>query len=136
MNDDDTPILPPAVRDVKGRLLPGQRSINPNGRPPAIRDLKEAAKAHTRQALNTLISVMNDSEAPQASRITAAVALLDRGWGRPQQNVEARIESVDMGKAAAQALMDLANRAKIAKAAEQANTVIPDYKDITPARPN
>ena len=114
-DDEEIEILQPATRDTKGRLLPGQRSINPKGRPPIIRDLKEAAKAHTRQALNTLVSVMNDPGAAQASRITAAVALLDRGWGRPQQNIEARVENVDIAKSAAQVLMDLSRRAKESK---------------------
>jgi hypothetical protein len=114
-DDEEIEILQPATRDAKGRLLPGQRSINPKGRPPAIRDLKEAAKAHTRQALNTLVSVMNDSEAPQASRITAAVALLDRGWGKPQQNIEAKIEATDMAKTAATVLLDLSRRARESK---------------------
>ncbi len=114
-DDEEIEILQPATRDTKGRLLPGQRSINPKGRPPIIRDLKEAAKAHTRQALNTLVSVMNDPEAAQASRITAAVALLDRGWGRPQQNIEARVENVDIAKSAAQVLMDLSRRARESK---------------------
>ena len=114
-DDEEIEILQPATRDAKGRLLPGQRSINPKGRPPIIRDLKEAAKAHTRQALNTLVSVMNDSEAPQASRITAAVALLDRGWGKPQQNIEAKIEATDMAKTAATVLLDLSRRARESK---------------------
>lgn len=114
-DDEEIEILQPATRDTKGRLLPGQRSINPKGRPPIIRDLKEAAKAHTRQALNTLVSVMNDSEAPQASRITAAVALLDRGWGKPQQNIEAKIEATDMAKTAATVLLDLSRRARESK---------------------
>lgn len=114
-DDEEIEILQPATRDTKGRLLPGQRSINPKGRPPIIWDLKEAAKAHTRQALNTLVSVMNDSEAPQASRITAAVALLDRGWGKPQQNIEAKIEAVDMAKTAATVLLDLSRRARESK---------------------
>lgn len=114
-DDEEIEILQPATRDTKGRLLPGQRSINPKGRPPIIRDLKEAAKAHTRQALNTLVSVMNDSSAPQASRITAAVALLDRGWGKPQQNIEAKIEATDMAKTAATVLLDLSRRARESK---------------------
>ncbi|MCL2657753.1 MAG: hypothetical protein FWD62_10115 [Betaproteobacteria bacterium] len=31
---------------------------------------------------------MNDENAPQAARISAANALLDRGYGKPQQAVE------------------------------------------------
>jgi hypothetical protein len=43
-----------------------------------------------------------------------------------------------MGKAAAQVLMDLANRAKLRKAEEaaelaRANTIEANYKDVTPA---
>lgn len=125
--DDEIEILPPATRDNKGRLLPGQRSINPKGRPPIIRDIKEAAKSHTRQALNTLISVMNDLEAPQGARIQAATAILDRGWGRPQQNVEARVEVTDTARAHAEALYELARRAK-ERRAEQDGMI-----DVTPA---
>ena len=129
--DDDVAITPPAVRDQKGRLLPGQRSINPNGRPPAIKDIKEAAKSHTRQALNTLIAVMNDADSPAASRVTAATALLDRGWGRPMQNIEARVDVTDMGKIHAEVLMELSRKAKEAKAAEKMIDVTP-----TTVRPN
>lgn len=125
--DDDTAILPPATRDAKGRLLPGQRSINPNGRPPAIKDIKDAAKAHTRAALNTLISVMNNLDAPAASRVTAAEAILNRGWGRPMQNIEARVDVTDLGTTAASVLMELTRAAKEAK---QAGQII----DITPTK--
>lgn len=114
-DNDDIDIMPPATRDSRGRLLPGQRSINPKGRPPAIKDIKDAAKAHTRQALNTLIAVMNSVDAPAASRVTAAVALLDRGWGRPQQNVEARIDIADTATTAATVLMELTRQAQEAK---------------------
>jgi hypothetical protein len=127
MTEDDVEILKPAVRDSKGRLLPGQRSINPLGRPAIVKDIKEAAKQHTKQALNTLISVMNDTEAPQGARIQAATAILDRGWGKPQQNVEARIEVADMAKAHADALIRLTNLAREARE-ERSTSMI----DVTP----
>ncbi len=31
---------------------------------------------------------MNEPKAPAAARVTAAVALLDRGWGKPKETVE------------------------------------------------
>jgi hypothetical protein len=127
MEEDEVKVLEPATRDKKGRLLPGQRSINPAGRPPIIRDIKEAAKQHTKQALNTLISVMNDTEAPQGARIQAATAILDRGWGKPQQNVEARIEVADMAKAHADALIRLTNLAREAREERSASMI-----DVTP----
>jgi len=124
------------MRDDKGRYLAGI-SGNPTGRPKVVGELRELASVHTPQAIQTLADIMNDKEAPPAARVAASTALLDRVYGKPQQNVEARIESVDMGKAAAQVLMDLANRAKIRKAEEaaelaKATTIQADYKDVTP----
>ncbi len=117
LSDEDVVIPPPAQRDAKGRLLPGQRSINPRGRPPVIRDVKEAAKSHTRQAMLTLLSVMNDNSAPAAARVSAAQAVLDRGWGKPQQSVEARVSVGDVGVTAAEVLMRLTTQAREAKIA-------------------
>lgn len=132
MSDDDVELLPPAQRDSKGRLLPGQRSINPNGRPPAIRDIKEAARTHTRQALNTLVSVMNDTDAPPASRVAASEAILNRGWGKPMQNVEARIDVTDTTAVAAQVLRELSDKARERRRLDDERRVI----DVTPSALN
>jgi hypothetical protein len=72
-------------------------SGNPGGRPKRpqtiearliIADVKEAARERTPQALATLEDVMNDPEAPPAARVSAATAILDRGWGKPHQAAE------------------------------------------------
>ncbi len=128
-DDDEGVELPiPATRDKKGRLLPGQRSINPAGRPPVIRDIKIAARSHTRQALVTLVSVMNDRDAPASARVSASEAILNRGWGRPQQRVEARIAVTDIAKTHADVLRELHRKAVEAKQARIAQQLI----DITP----
>lgn len=126
--DDDVELPVPATRDKKGRLLPGQRSINPAGRPPVIRDIKIAARSHTRQALVTLVSVMNDREAPASARVAASEAILNRGWGRPQQNFEARIEVTDVAKTYVDVLRELNVKAMEAKKARMAEPII----DVTP----
>jgi len=41
------------------------------------------ARKNSPDAMRTLVACMNDTEAPWATRIQAATALLDRGWGRP-----------------------------------------------------
>lgn len=64
------------------------QSGNPGGRPKALRDVIEAARAHTQDAIATLASITTNPEAPEAARISAATALLDRGWGRPKQTIE------------------------------------------------
>lgn len=51
-------------------------------------EIKSLARAHTQSALNVLASIMNEPSAPHAARVTAAQALLDRGWGKAVQAVE------------------------------------------------
>ena len=46
-----------------------------------VADVKAAAREHTRDALDTLMTVMSDAKAPPAARVAAAIAVLDRGWG-------------------------------------------------------
>jgi len=74
------------------------QSGNRSGRPkrPAtveahkiIADLKAAARELTPQALGTLQEIMEDKRAPPAARVSAAAAILDRGWGKPKQTIEA-----------------------------------------------
>jgi hypothetical protein len=58
-------------------------SPNPGGRPKALHNLQELARQHTEAAIKTLAEIMNDEKAPHSARISAADALLSRGWGRP-----------------------------------------------------
>lgn len=53
----------------------------------AKRDLAEAAKEHADAALQVLVDVAGDETASPSARISAAVAILDRGYGRPPQAV-------------------------------------------------
>lgn len=51
-------------------------------------EIKSLARAHTETAIKTLVGVMNQEAAPPAARVSAATALLDRGWGKPSQTVD------------------------------------------------
>ncbi|UCH47235.1 MAG: hypothetical protein JSU95_14215 [Betaproteobacteria bacterium] len=62
-------------------------SGNPGGRPKGYGDLRELARTHTEEAVNVLVKVMRDEGAAPTARTSAAQALLDRGWGRPEQTV-------------------------------------------------
>jgi Family of unknown function (DUF5681) len=79
-------------RGRDGRFKKGQ-SGNPGGRPKALTEVKQAAREHTETALETLLSVLNNEEAPAAARISAACAILDRGWGKPGQYVETSVRN-------------------------------------------
>jgi hypothetical protein len=60
-------------------------SGNPGGRPRALADLQLAARQYTHEALDSLVLVMRNGRPTEA---LAALALLDRGWGKPRQAVE------------------------------------------------
>lgn len=66
------------------------------GRPKGARDkltreagatLSEMARAHTDDALKTLAQIAVSGES-EAARVSAANALLDRGYGKPSQSVD------------------------------------------------
>jgi len=63
------------------------QSGNPGGRPRLPDDVKELARSYTTQAIETLAGVMLNKKASPAARIAAAAALLDRGWGKPNQHI-------------------------------------------------
>lgn len=49
--------------------------------------LEELARSHTETALNALVSIATKSDS-DAARVSAANALLDRGYGKPKQAIE------------------------------------------------
>jgi hypothetical protein len=55
----------------------------------AVTDLRSEARKYTACALKTLVAIMLQPESPPAPRVAAANTILDRGWGKPQLNVEA-----------------------------------------------
>jgi hypothetical protein len=79
-------------------------SGNPAGRPKrpetiearrVVADVKSAARELTPVAMDTLEKAMTDQKAPWAAKITAAIAVLDRCWGKPQQTVSANVNIFD-----------------------------------------
>ena len=63
-----------------GKPFQKGRSGNPGGRPKVVAEVKELARAHTREAIETLVSIMSNPKAAPAARVSAANALLDRGY--------------------------------------------------------
>ena len=57
------------------------KSGNPGGRPKGDGEIRELARKHTMTALRTLIEIAEHGE-NESARVTAANALLDRGWGK------------------------------------------------------
>lgn len=69
------------------KLFQKGQSGNPGGRPKDLNALREAARAHTPQALKRLAEIMNQDENLVAAA-NAADKLLDRAWGKASQPIE------------------------------------------------
>jgi hypothetical protein len=57
------------------------RSGNPGGRPKEYGEIRDLARQHTDLALQTLAEIAAHGE-NESARVSAANALLDRGWGK------------------------------------------------------
>ena len=51
----------------------------------ATADIRSLARGQTRLAIRTLTGICGSKTAPAAARVSAAQALLDRGWGKAPQ---------------------------------------------------
>jgi hypothetical protein len=67
-------------------------SGNPGGRPKVVGHVQELARTYTTEAIEALVGVMRDVGAPPAARVTASTAILDRGYGRPAQTIDANLQ--------------------------------------------
>ena len=65
------------------------RSGNPGGRPAVISKVQELARQHMPAAINRLVAIMNDPKASASAQVAAASAIIDRGYGKPLQSIEA-----------------------------------------------
>ncbi len=99
------PTVAPAVRDALGRFVPGQTG-NPGGRQPATRSVRLLARTYTEEAINTLGLHLANPDGRIA--VAAAVALLDRAWGKPIQAVRvAEQDQADMDSKSDSELVEL-----------------------------
>src|SRR6476620_12362861 len=79
-------------REGAGRKK-GSKDTRPRSSPVIIapaqekRELREAARQFTEDALKTLAAICNEGQS-EAARVSAACALLDRGYGKPTQQLE------------------------------------------------
>lgn len=62
-------------------------SGNPGGRPRVESEVRELARVQTKDAIATLAEIMTDKKSAARARVLAANALLDRGWGKPRQEI-------------------------------------------------
>jgi hypothetical protein len=73
------------------------QSGNPSGRPKVVGEVQALAREYTTEAIETLAAIMRSAKSPAAARTAAASAILDRGYGRPAQTIDANLnrKSID-----------------------------------------
>jgi hypothetical protein len=54
----------------------------------SLTEIRSLARSHTRTAVNVLVGIMRSKDATAAARVSAANAILDRGWGKAAQPLE------------------------------------------------
>jgi hypothetical protein len=54
----------------------------------SLTEIRSLARSHTRSAITILARIMRSKDATPAARVSAANALLDRGWGKPAQPLQ------------------------------------------------
>jgi hypothetical protein len=82
-----------AVRDLaKERAEPAPRDDTKTdkreskmSKAKALTSVRSLARSHTRTAITVLAKIMRSEDATPAARVSAANALLDRGWGKATQ---------------------------------------------------
>ncbi|MGB6441440.1 MAG: DUF5681 domain-containing protein, partial [Methyloceanibacter sp.] len=67
---------------MNGRFQKGM-SGNPGGRPRAAHSIQELAREHAPEAIKTLADIAKNGT--PGARVSAAIALLDRAYGKPPQ---------------------------------------------------
>lgn len=74
----------------KDNLKPFKKgqSGNPGGRPKTDVHIRDLARAHTQEALETLVAVMRAADSPPTAKVAASSVIIDRGWGRAPQTVD------------------------------------------------
>ena len=81
----------------KTTFKPGQ-SGNPGGRSPRVgpngETAAQLARQHSAAAIQTLADGLKAPEWPV--RVSCAQALLDRGWGKPTEFVDAKVEGAGL----------------------------------------
>jgi len=118
MADDETT----QRKQHNGRFQKGQ-SGNPGGRPKMPREMKDAIQKRTPELMRALFELAAQNGDLRVKAV-AIKELLDRGWGKSAQIVNAKIEGVDIAEAHLQALQEFTRSGNTAEQKAELVTLV------------
>src|SRR5208283_4823876 len=85
-----------------------------------VADARSPAREYTAEAIEKVVAIMRNDQAPPAAVLSAAVHILDRGWGKPKESLDvAQRRSLEDLVAESYALARERDAAKAAAAVER-----------------
>ena len=94
------------VRNEKGHILPGQRSLNPAGRRPLDEEVRAIFEAAAPAAAKRLVELAFDAKDPKIG-LAACEMILSRLFGRPAMQINANVKTTSVQEAHLKALLDI-----------------------------
>lgn len=101
------------------------QSGNPGGRPKALAEVIKLARDEGINSLRTLIELRDSETTPPAVRESCANSILDRGFGKPSQNVINDPDAPDLSDDVDR-LRSLARKAALARIGEGLDEGMPE----------
>jgi len=103
------------------------KSGNPGGRPRALASVMHEARRHTIEAIRVQLKLMRTAES-ESVRLSAAEAILSRGWGRPIQalQVDGRFLTKKLTDLTPEELQNLEERLELTEPEQQRLLGLPD----------
>lgn len=77
----------------RGRRFGEGQPTNAGGRPKALAEVIELARAHTVDAIKVLHDIATNERAAAVARVSASNSLLERGWGKPVQPIDLTVQT-------------------------------------------
>jgi hypothetical protein len=100
---DNDRIVPKGRGGLRNSSWKPGRSGNPGGRPKAEVDIAALAREHGPRCVKVVVELLSSDD--HKLRLAAAIALLDRGFGRPKQEMDINSNStIELHLVAARAI--------------------------------
>jgi hypothetical protein len=111
-----------------GKLFQKGMSANPGGRPKGIKEIRELAQQFVPRAIYTIVRLMDDENVKESVRLAAAIELMNRGYGRPEQAISISHERKPVDLMTTEDIQRLLQESRMSR---QTDTIEGEVIDVT-----